>query len=216
VKQPTLRIVSPASSRGVGRPRCEDSRVRILVAARELLEERGLRATTMEAIAERAGASKVTIYRWWSHKAAVVLDAMLDTTPRIESNEAVSPLLSLLAQMRSFARFLGSRRGRLLAQVVAEGVTDPEVGAAYREHWVKPRRDAARALLRRAIDAGELAPDIDIDATLDALFGPLYYRFLIQHAPLTREFAETIFRTVMSGIALPPPQRARAQGSSGK
>jgi AcrR family transcriptional regulator len=173
----------------------------------------------MEAIAERAGASKVTIYRWWSHKAAVVLDAMLDTTPRIDSDEGVSPLGSLLAQMRSFARFLGSRRGRLLAQVVAEGVTDPEVGAAYRKHWVSPRRDAARALLRRAIDAGELAPETDIDATLDALFGPLYYRFLIQHAPLTREFAETIFRTVMSGIApreLAPAPRARAQGSSGK
>ena len=43
---------------------------------------------------------------------------------------------------------------------------------------------------------------------LDALFGPLYYRFLIKHAPLTRAFAATVFRNIMSGVAT-PEARAR-------
>jgi AcrR family transcriptional regulator len=192
----------PIVARPCGRPRSEASRQRILVAARELLEERGLRAMTIEAIAERAGTSKVTVYRWWSHKAAVVLDAMLaEVSPRIPYRESPSPLEALRDQMRSFARFLSSRRGRLLVEIVAEGVLDEEVGDAYREHWVKPRRDDARKLLGRAIEAGELRRDTDIDVTLDALFGPLYYRFLIKHGPLTLAYAETIFRIVMAGVA---------------
>jgi hypothetical protein len=71
----------------------------------------------------------------------------------------------------------------------------------YREHWVKPRRDDARLLLGRAILAGELQSGTDVEVTLDALFGPLYYRFLVRHAPLTPAFAESVFRTVMTGVA---------------
>jgi AcrR family transcriptional regulator len=157
---------------------------------------------TIEALAERAGTSKVTIYRWWSHKAAVVLDAMLaETSPRMPYRESTSPVDALRDQMRSFVRFLNGRHGLFLAAVAAEGMVDDEVGRAYREHWVKPRRDDAKKLLRRAVLAEELTADTDIEVTLDALFGPLYYRLLIKHAPLTRVFAEAVFRSVMVGIA---------------
>ena len=89
------------------RPRSEESRQRILSAARELLQERGLRVLTVSAIAERSGTSKVTLYRWWSHKAAIVLEAILaETSPDIPYRTSASPLESLRDQMRSFARFL--------------------------------------------------------------------------------------------------------------
>jgi AcrR family transcriptional regulator len=215
----TLASPAPAlpteHARPLGRPRCEASRQRILIAARELLDERGLRALTMDAIAERAGTSKATVYRWWSHKAAVVLDAMLaEVSPRIPYKDSSSPLEALRDQMRSFARFLSSRHGRLLVGVVAEGVLDEEVGNAYREHWVKPRRDDARKLLGRAIDAGELDAGTDVDVTLDALFGPLYYRFLIKHGPLTPAYAETIFRSVMAGVATEAARKALERSSA--
>jgi AcrR family transcriptional regulator len=191
-----------AELRSVGRPRSEASRQRILSAARELLEQRGLRAMTICAIAERAGTSKVTVYRWWSHKAAIVLEAMLsEVSPRIPYRRSGSPLESLRDQMKSFARFLMSRNGRLLQSVVAEGVLDAEVGHAYRQHWVKPRRDDARSLLMRAVEAGEIEASVDLEVVLDALFGPLYYRFLIQHARLDPAFAEANFESVMYGVA---------------
>ena len=182
-----------ATAKPLGRPRSEASRKRILVAARALLEERGLRGMTIEGIAERAGTSKATVYRWWSHKAAVVLDALMtETVPPVLYRESASPLATLREQMRSFARFLTGRHGRLLDEIVAEGVIDAAVGDAYREHWVKPRRDAARVLLGRAVEAGEVLRGTHIDTTLDALFGPLYYRFLVKHAPLTPAFADAI------------------------
>jgi AcrR family transcriptional regulator len=190
------------ASRAVGRPRSEASRQRILAAARELLEQRGLRAMTICAIAERAGTSKVTVYRWWSHKAAIVLEAMLsEVSPEMPYKESASPLESLRDQMKSFSSFLNGPNGRLLQSVVAEGVLDAEVGHAYRQHWVKPRRDDARKLLLRAVEAGELGAGTDLEVVLDALFGPLYYRFLIQHARLDAAFAESIFESVMGGVA---------------
>jgi AcrR family transcriptional regulator len=200
-----------------GRPRCEESRARILAAACEILEERGFRGMTIEAIAERAGASKVTLYRWWSHKAAIVLEAILaETSPLMPYRASASPLESLRDQMRTFTRFLNGRYGRLLVGVVAEGVLDEEIGRSYREHWVKPRRADACQLLEAAIEAGELPKDSDIETILDALFGPVYYRFLVKHAPLTPAFADSVFRTVMAGVASPAARRRLGLPACGK
>jgi AcrR family transcriptional regulator len=192
----------PPAARPIGRPRSEAARLRILTAARELLDEQGFRTMTMEAIAERAKTSKVTVYRWWSHKAAVVLDAMLaEVSPIMPYRDSSSPLLALRDQMKSFTRFLRSRKARLLVAVLAEGVLDEEVGDAFRDHWVWPRREDAKKLLGRAVLAGELRPDIDLELVLDSLFGPLYYRALVSHLPLDLAFGEKVFGSVMVGIA---------------
>jgi AcrR family transcriptional regulator len=194
---------SADACRPVGRPRSEAARLRILAAARELLDEVGFRAMTMEAIAERANTSKVTLYKWWSHKAAVVLDAMLaEVSPIIPVRDtAASPLEAVRHQMMTFTRFLRSRKAQLLVSVLAEGVLDEKVGDAFRKHWIKPRRADARVLLARAIESGELREDADIDLVLDALFGPLYYRTLVQHLPADAAFAKRLFQSIMLGIA---------------
>ena len=192
-----------AASRARGRPRSEASRQRILSAALELLEERGLGAMTMCAIAERAETSKVTLYRWWSHKAAIVLEAMLtQASPEMPYRKSPSPLESLRDQMRSFVRFLAGPNGRALRGLIGESVADPEVANAYREHWVFPRREDARKLLARAVAAGEIRPDVDLEVALDALFGPLYHRLLLEHGPLDRAFADAVFEAATEGIAV--------------
>jgi AcrR family transcriptional regulator len=204
--QGNSHLAPPADAcRPVGRPRSEAARLRILAAARELLDEQGFRSMTMEAIAERANTSKVTLYKWWSHKAAVVLDAMLaEVSPIIPYRDSESPLESLRDQMKGFTRFLRSRKAQLLIAVLAEGVLDEKVGDAFRQHWVRPRRADARVLLARAVEAGELRADVDVDVVLDALFGPLYYRALVNHLPLDPLFGERVFHCVVTGIATEP------------
>jgi AcrR family transcriptional regulator len=200
-RAPAAALSSPGP-RPIGRPRCEATRLRILTAARELLEEVGFKSVTMEAIAERSKTSKVTVYRWWSHKAAVVLDALLaEVSPILPYRDSSSPLEALRDQMTAFTRFLRSKKAQLLVAVLAEGVLDEEVGRVFREHWVRPRRADAKKLLGRAVEAGELSPDADLDVVLDALFGPLYYRALVKHLPLERKSTEGIFSSVMLGIA---------------
>ena len=66
-----------AQPRNPGRPRSEQSRVAVLRATSELLQEVGLRAMTTEEISNRSGASKATIYKWWPNKYAVAVEAFL-------------------------------------------------------------------------------------------------------------------------------------------
>ena len=67
-----------------GRQRCQVAEASILKAASDLLIEHSLRDVTAEAIAERAGVSKATIYKWWPNKNRVALDAFLITNAGAE------------------------------------------------------------------------------------------------------------------------------------
>ena len=186
-----------------GRPRSEKARVAILEAAAELLLDRGLSAVSMDAVAERAGVSKATIYRWWPTKEMLALDALFNewaaATPAVRDTGSLrGDLLSLL---RPWARLAGSRPyGRVIAALVTEAQTDPDFGAAYRDRFVEPRREQAREVFRRAIERGEIPADTKIEVALDVLYGPLYHRLLHGHAPLNDRFVRDVVDTAVDGI----------------
>jgi AcrR family transcriptional regulator len=199
------------SERGVaeqprrGRPRSEKAQKAILEAAIELLLEQGLHAMNMDDVAKRAGVSKATIYRWWPSKEVLAVDALAtEWAPHLPATERDTGTLrgDLLARFRPWLRQLNQRPyGRVIAGLVAEAQTDPEFAELYREHFVTPRRDATRPLLLRAIDRGEIAPDTDLDVTLDLLYGPIYHRLLHGHAPLNDRFVRQVVDTVIAGVS---------------
>ncbi len=190
--------------RGRGRPRSEAVRQNVLHAASTLLDERGFRAMTIEGIAERAGASKVTLYRWWPNKAAIVMDAFLAAvSPKITFRRTNSAINDLREQMLSFAVLLRDRQGLTVANLLGEGVHDRELSEAFRDRWLMPRRADALRVLARAVEAGDIRRDIDPHIVLDALYSPFYYRLLIKHGPLSDEFVEETWRTVMRGVVTP-------------
>src|SRR5438128_1349266 len=97
----------PEIPRPRGRPRSERSRTAVLAAAAELLFSEGYSAITMDRLAERAAVSKATIYKWWSSKGAVVVDAFLATVqplvPAPEHGDTHEELAEpARAQMRLF------------------------------------------------------------------------------------------------------------------
>jgi len=198
-----------------GRPRSEQAREAILAAAAELLLDRGLGAVNMDAVAERAGVSKATIYRWWPSKETLALDALYHEwalalpRPR-ETGSARSELLGLL---RPWVRLLGTRPyGRVIAALITEAQTDPAFAQQYRERFVEPRRDQARPILQRAIERGDLPATTNIELVLDLLYGPLYHRLLHGHAPLDDRFLRDLIDTVLAGLTSahtrPDPNRS--------
>jgi AcrR family transcriptional regulator len=192
---------TPKPERGRGRPRDEDARRRILRAALDLMNETAFAQVTAEAIAEHAGTSKATVYRWWPNKAAVVIEAFREAiTPELPLRDTGSLRDDLTAQARNFARVLAGQGGRMLRSFIVAARSDPEVAAAYRSIWSDPRRAEAKEMLRRRQAAGQLRQDADLDLVLDSLYGPLYYRFLVKNEPPSQRYAEALAEMVIRGL----------------
>ena len=184
---------------GRGRPRDKSADQRILKAALDLVERVGFRAVTVEAIAEKAGVARTTVYRRWPSKATIVMDALLvRVEPEINFPSGTSPIINLRAQMSLLARTFRSRKGVLVRSLLAEAQSDPELKQAFLERWILKRRAAAVYVIRAAIAAGELAAGTDPEVLLDVLYGGLYYWLLIGINPPTEKHVEALWRTVMS------------------
>jgi AcrR family transcriptional regulator len=187
-----------------GRPRSERSRLAILRAASDLLVERDLSEISMDAFAERAQASKATIYRWWPSKELLVLDALRSRWESAipEGIDTGSLSGDLRALIFPWARELGAGSyGRVIAAFVVRAQVDPDFAREYRAHFVAVRRAPAHSALERAIQRGEIGPDTDIEAALDLLYGPFFHRLLHGHAALTDDFARTIVDYVLAAVS---------------
>ena len=202
-----------------GRPRSEKAHKAILDAAAELLLARGLSAVSMDAVAERAGVSKATIYRWWPTKETLALDALYTEWATVGPSPRDTGSLrgDLLALLRPWARLTSSRPyGRVIAALITEAQTDPVFATEYRQRVVEPRRDQARAIFRRAIERGEIPPHTNIEVALDLLYGPLYHRLLHGHAPLTDRFTQDVIDMALNGIQPTPDPAATPADQPGR
>ena len=186
-----------------GRPRSETARKAILAAAAELLLDRGLPGVSMDAVAERAGVSKATIYRWWPTKETLALDMLYNEWAKVtpQTYESGSLRLDLLALLGAWSRLASGRPyGRVVAALLMEGRTNPAFSAEYQRRMVEPRREQARAIYAQAIDRGEIPAETNVEVAIDLIYGPLYHRLLIGHAPLDDQFVADIVELALRGL----------------
>jgi AcrR family transcriptional regulator len=196
--------------RSPGRPRSEQARLSILSSTLKLLGENGFSELTIEAVAAHASVGKATVYRWWPNKAALIADAFASSTTRkLHFPDTGSVRTDMSQQMRQLVKIFRSRRGRIVSAILGAGQSDRDVIGAFRERFMKPRRQEAYDTLRRGILRGELCEDVDMDLLLDSLYGPIYMRFLIRHDKLTPDFVDRLCELVLSGACpcrnLPTP-----------
>lgn len=203
VKPNPEKVVQPAPARrGRGRPRSSAAMQAILRAARELLAEGGPAAVTMEGVAARAGVGKPTLYRWWPDRHAVTMAALMsDAEPEATAKQpAKDAIASLRKQLRNIAERFATREGRHVASLIAASDSDTELSKAFRNHFVLARRQEGHALLQQAIAAGEIRADVDIEVVLDLLYGPLFFRLLMGHAPLDLSFSDRLLQHALHGL----------------
>ncbi|MEV4240512.1 MULTISPECIES: TetR/AcrR family transcriptional regulator [unclassified Nocardia] len=167
---------SPPRTRS-GNRRDEAARLAVLHAADDLLVEHGFGALTIEAIARRAGVAKQTIYRWWPSKVEILLDTLIeDSDKRLPVPTDKPTAENIRAYIRGFARFLTREpAGKVLLALIAEAQHNPGTAESFHTRYLDPRRARERDMLAHAIDAAEISPELGLDATLDALLGPLVY-----------------------------------------
>jgi AcrR family transcriptional regulator len=185
-----------------GRPRSEEADRAILAAAADLLAERGLSGMSIEEVASRAGVGKATIYRRWTSRGTLALDAFL---AEFQSQQPLPDTGSLhddlLAALRSWIRSVTrTSAGPVVAGLIAEAQLDPVVATAWRERVVQQLRAQHKIMLDRAVARGEISAKTDYDVVLDLMFGAGYHRLLHGHRPLTDQFARRVVELIMAGL----------------
>lgn len=173
----------------------------ILVATAELLDEGGFPAATMDAIAARSGASKATLYKHWPSRTAVAAEAfgtmMAEALPLPDTGSTATDLTEQVVRVSAF---YASARGEVFAQLLAACVEDTTGAAYFREYFLSGRRAAINELWRRGVDRGEADAGTAIDDVIDILFGPLIFRRMTGHYPLTEEHARQLAATALRGL----------------
>ena len=187
-----------AARRPPGRPRSEDSRCAILLAALGSVAELGYGQTTIEGIAARAGVGKATIYRWWATKADIVLEA---STSKADTYVPTDDHGSYRADLRAFltASFEVASNpdvANLLRALIAEAQIDPAFGERLRTSFLLPRRDAFATLTDRARDRGDLPAQPSANTAADIVFGTIWYRILATREPFDARLIDDLIATL--------------------
>lgn len=183
----------------VGRPRSEKSREAVLDATSGLLEVKGGAGLTIEAIAKRAGVGKPTLYRWWPSLADIVLEALLrQATAEISVPEVDSLEETLLGFLHQSMHSIKEGAGAHLRFLMAQAQRDEEFRQRFRENFVAKRREVLRSIFLQAVERGEIGVGCNHDLLVDMVFGGMWYRLLIDHAPLDEAFADEMTDLIMS------------------
>ncbi|EDS98681.1 TetR family transcriptional regulator [Bacillus anthracis] len=185
-----------------GRPRNIETQKAILSASYELLLESGFKAVTVDKIADRAKVSKATIYKWWPNKAAVVMDGFLSAAARLPVPDTGSALNDILTHATSLANFLISREGTIINELVGEGQFDSKLAEEYRARYFQPRRLQAKQLLEKGMKRGELKENLDVELSIDLIYGPIFYRLLVTGEKLDDSYVHDLVINAFEGIRL--------------
>jgi AcrR family transcriptional regulator len=209
----------------MARSRSTEAHEKVLNAALALFAERGIETTSMDAIAQASGVSKATIYNHWADKEALLLEVMLmvnglDREPEdVDTGDVQRDLTTVL--MRKPPDKFDAARNRMTPSLIAYSALHPEFGKAWRHRVMEPPRQCLKKILHRGIVRRQLPPDLDLEAAMALLLGPMLYAHVFQkdrhpHAPdLGPITAQTFWRAHQqfrkdrikeAGIGVPRPK----------
>jgi AcrR family transcriptional regulator len=180
---------------GPGRPRSAETHRAILAAVGALLAESGYPNLSIEAVAAKAGVGKQTIYRWWPAKADLVMEYLLGVSaemPRPDTGVMAEDLRIFL--LSSVEGWTIGKLGPVVTALMAEAQSDRRFGDLFFRNLISARRAVLKEILARGQTRGELDSKRDLELLADLIYGPLWYRLLLKHAPLDAAFIEDLLR----------------------
>jgi AcrR family transcriptional regulator len=188
--------------------RGEHARERVLRAALEVLADQGLPGFTIEAVAQRAEASKATLYRRWASRESLLIEAM-DTLashpfPVPATGHLRTDLVELLS--KQVALLSEQRFPRLMAAFIDAAERDPTLQRLHVQ-VTQSRREPLRHVLLEARQRGDIPSTADLDFAIDLLVGPAFYRRFIAHQPFHETYAVAVVDHVLLALGAGPRVR---------
>jgi AcrR family transcriptional regulator len=193
------------------RPRVEGAReAEILDATVAVLAELGYDRLTMDAVATAAKASKATLYRRWSTKGELVVDAVSRAKgcPQPQDVDTGSLRGDLLAVTCGDGGVTDEIPMSVVAGLITALQRDQDLKAAFQQRFLAPRVALIDAIFGRAIARGEVAPDADLE-----LIGQIVPAMCVHYAYVlgAQPDAEFVGRLI-DNLVLPAARGPRATG----
>ena len=165
----------------------------------DLLQEMSVRELTMEKVAKRACVGKPTLYRWWKTKAALVV-AMFNEriVPELDAPYATTLEESIRQKVDRLISAFNGFFGKVIAELIAEAQSDPDVLRELKEGYLKPRRAGTVNDIIEAQRLGSVPANVDPELIVDAIFGSLYFNLLLKVRPLTPDYGRQVVDACMA------------------
>ncbi len=201
----------------MARQRSLEAHDKVLRAALGLFGERGIDATSMDAISQASGVSKATIYNHWADKEALLLEVMLlvnglDREPEdVDSGDVCRDLTTILSR-RPPDEF-DAARNRMMPSTIAYSAVHPAFGKAWRHRVMEPPRQCLKKVLRRGIERGQFPPDLDLEAAMALLLGPMLYSHIFQkeRQPVGPDIGPMVAEAFWRAFAMHTPNSNKAK-----
>jgi AcrR family transcriptional regulator len=188
------------------RRRSQKSRRALLKALKELLVQHPLTSISIEAIAERAGVGKQTIYRWYRDKSELFIDLYeTESANRLEIPDrgSVEKELNELA-LQTWLFWLETASGQAFRQLIARSQSSPPALKKLRDDFMPKRRIFPEQVLERAIARGEIARS-DYSPFVDLWIGFNWYHMLTDSLS-DKSMIPTMVSILLHGVLLKPSQ----------
>ena len=184
----------------LGRPRSTEADEAIARAALTLLAESGFEGVTVEAVAQRAGVAKSTVYRRFPGKPELLVTVLeLACGGAVDDPDTGSVERDLAGIADDLRRTLTETElGRAMPSVMAAAAEHPLIAAAQ-SRFVASRRAVSLAAVRRGIERQELDPDVDPEMLIDMVVGPIFHRLFVSRHPPSKGWIEDLVRRAVRG-----------------
>lgn len=194
-----MSTTSTPPGTNAGRPRSEEAHQAILDATLELLVEVGFSALTVEGIANRAGVGKATIYRRWTSKMPLIVEAF-GQLPGFEDCDTGN-LASDLKQMltRYLEVFNATALSAVLPSLAGERFHNPELSGLFEPVSMSRRRPLITAF-ERARNRGEIPEDIDLELAADLVVGPIAVTLFFKGGKLNPDMVAPMVDQALRGL----------------
>jgi AcrR family transcriptional regulator len=195
------QATDPTKPRKPGRPPSEEARRLALETAYRILIAEGLNRLTIERVAAESGVSKPTIYRTWTNAQDLAMAAFMAHPPSdAPASRANSARAALRVHLAGVIGTFATARGRQVTLTMASADPDSELAKAFRNQVILKSREAGRQILEHALSLREIRSGSDIEIALDMVYGPLFFRLLVGHRPLSLQLAEQLVETLFTGL----------------
>lgn len=183
-----------------GRPRSTDSETAILESAYRLMAANGLASTSIDAVARESGVSKMTIYKWWPSREALLIDAFLrQAATMLPLSDKGEPVARIAKHAMAYVDALNGDFGRVQLAVIAECIAGTGSAKIFSDRYLGPRRSIALDIITAGQQNGSIVASESAGDLYDRIYGTLFYQYVFAFRPLTKVYARRLIDKVLAG-----------------